>query len=71
MRNIPSAVLRFCVYEELKHIFVLDNDNEEKKTGFNWKLFVAGAAAGTVSSALRTFPSSERLRIQTWTKHKC
>lgn len=52
MRNIPSAVLRFTVYEELKQIFVLDNDRETQKTGFNLKLFLAGAAAGAVSSGL-------------------
>ena len=52
MRNIPSAVLRFCIYEELKHIFVLDNEKEKNKSGFNWKLFVAGATAGAISSGL-------------------
>lgn len=55
MRNIPSAVLRFTVYEELKHFFVLDNPKEKKKSGFNWKLFVAGATAGAISSGLSTF----------------
>ena len=55
IRNIPSAVLRFTIYEELKHVFVLENEKDQKKSGFNWKLFVAGAAAGAVSSGLSTF----------------
>jgi len=67
LRNIPSAVLRFCVYEELKHIFVLDNDQENKKTGFNWKLFVAGAVAGTLSSGLMTPVDVIKTRMATGT----
>lgn len=52
MRNIPSAVLRFSIYEELKHIFVIEDDKERKKGGFNWKIFLAGAASGTISSVM-------------------
>ena len=55
MRNIPSAVLRFTIYEELKHVFVLENKREKKTSGFNWKLFASGATAGAISSGLSKF----------------
>jgi solute carrier family 25 S-adenosylmethionine transporter 26 len=67
LRNIPSAVLRFTIYEELKHIFVSDKTKEIQTTGFDWKLFAAGAAAGTISSGLLTPVDVIKTRMATGT----
>jgi solute carrier family 25 S-adenosylmethionine transporter 26 len=48
LRNVPSAVARFAVYEELK--LVLAADPESGRVRY----FLAGAAAGALSSALTT-----------------
>lgn len=53
MRNIPSAVLRFGLYEELKHRFASTHDGHQ--TGFSWKVFLSGAVAGGVSSGLSKY----------------
>ena len=45
LRNIPSAVIRFAVYEELK-VYLGDS-------GW-WRIMASGAVAGVASSVLTT-----------------
>lgn len=51
LRNIPSAALRFVLYEELKYAFY--TSKEEGSVG-SWRLFAAGAVAGGLTSGLLT-----------------
>ena len=59
MRNIPSAVVRFTVYEELKHIGRLDVGTN--KIG----ILLVGAAASALSSACTTPLDVVKTRLAT------
>ena len=59
MRNIPSAVVRFTVYEELKHIGGLNVG--ENKVG----ILLVGAAASALSSACTTPLDVVKTRLAT------
>lgn len=59
MRNIPSAVMRFTVYEELKHLGRLDANYN--KVG----ILMVGAAASALSSACTTPLDVVKTRIAT------
>lgn len=59
MRNIPSAILRFAIYEELKRTF--DNDNQSNLPLY----FMQGALAGAISSGLMTPLDVVKTRIAT------
>lgn len=53
MRNIPTAALRFVLYEELKwRLYTRPTQQEEQQP--SWKLFAAGAVAGALASGLMT-----------------
>jgi len=47
MRNVPGAVIRFCVYEELKHRGQMTRYKKQSQ-------FLSGAIAGAVASGLTT-----------------
>ena len=52
LRNIPTAALRFTLYEELKHLWLSKASADETCSSlFNWELFGAGALAGVAASA--------------------
>jgi Mitochondrial carrier protein len=63
MRNIPSAILRFTLYEEIKYRWHTSSSSSSSTNeygdsdtgGFNLKLFAAGALAGAVASGFSTF----------------
>lgn len=72
LRNIPSAVLRFVLYEELKwrwyaarHTKTKSNDSILLETAFSWRLFAAGAVAGAVASGFMTPIDVMKTRIST------
>jgi len=52
LRNIPSAALRFAMYEEIKRALTLRDGDD--LPSFHWKLFAAGAVAGAMASGLMT-----------------
>ena len=55
LRNIPTAALRFTIYEEFKYLwFTRSSDVGETRDAsvFNWGHFCAGATAGIMASAL-------------------
>jgi solute carrier family 25 S-adenosylmethionine transporter 26 len=51
LRNIPSAALRFVLYEELK--YALYTSRGEDAVG-SWRLFAAGAVSGALASGFLT-----------------
>ncbi len=51
LRNIPSAALRFVLYEELK--YALYTSRGEEAVG-SWRLFAAGAVSGALASGFLT-----------------
>jgi solute carrier family 25 S-adenosylmethionine transporter 26 len=61
-RNIPSAILRFTIYEELRSIIPLKHTGMDAK---NIGFFVAGAIASGVSSGLTTPLDVVKTRIAT------
>jgi len=71
MRNIPSAMLRFVVYEELKWAWYTKDKAETKgdpvALGFDWKLFAAGAVAGALASGFMTPIDVLKTRLSTGT----
>jgi hypothetical protein len=80
MRNIPSAMLRFALYEEFKYRFYTkghavsgsgSNDSSTLPPGeaqpFTWQLFVAGACAGALASGIMTPVDVLKTRISTGT----
>jgi hypothetical protein len=79
MRNIPSAMLRFVLYEELKYAWYTnantagspDNNNmpgeHEPPLAFSWKLFAAGACAGALASGIMTPVDVLKTRVSTGT----
>lgn len=54
MRNIPSVMVRFVLYEELKHRFSNDKTNHGLFPTSTWGTFGAGALAGSTASFLIT-----------------
>jgi Mitochondrial carrier protein len=81
MRNIPSAILRFVIYEELKHSWVTaETSGNKEATQFRrhgllhlpttrnaMKLMLAGALAGSVASGLLTPVDVLKTRLSTGT----
>ena len=72
MRNIPSAMLRFVLYEELKRMWgcreVIGNNGRETATERTpLGLFAAGAVAGAVASGMMTPVDVLKTRISTGT----
>jgi solute carrier family 25 (mitochondrial S-adenosylmethionine transporter), member 26 len=69
LRNIPSAALRFCLYEEFKRHVVLTTtcDKDNHAPAFSWRLFVAGAAAGALASGIMTPIDVIKTKIATGT----
>ena len=64
MRNIPTAVLRFSLYEELRYRFT---NSQEQVSGANPKFFLAGAAAGVLASGVMTPVDVLKTRLATGT----
>ena len=64
LRNIPSAAIRFALYEELKRALTLGDSGDMT---LNWKLFAAGAIAGAMASGLMTPVDVLKSRITTGT----
>lgn len=62
MRNIPSAMLRFVLYEELKRLWA-PSDEEHLPIG----LFAAGAVAGAMASGIMTPVDVMKTRLATGT----
>jgi len=69
LRNIPTAALRFALYEEFRHrhMMRLAANNQEESSTFNLGLFGAGAMAGIMASALMTPVDVLKTRIATGT----
>ena len=69
MRNIPSAILRFALYEELK-LRLLNNgvsDCKVNESSSSPAFFLAGLAAGTTASAIMTPFDVIKTRLATHT----
>jgi hypothetical protein len=75
MRNIPSAMLRFVLYEELKYRWFTSSqaggDGDSMLPGeplpFSWQLFAAGACAGALASGVMTPVDVLKTRMSTGT----
>jgi hypothetical protein len=74
MRNIPSAMLRFTLYEELKYRWYTSNlatGGDSLLPGeplpFSWQLFAAGACAGALASGIMTPVDVLKTRMSTGT----
>lgn len=77
MRNIPTAALRFVLYEELKWVWYTQpklqrrqrawwvRENEGNIDSQHWKLFLAGAVAGAVASGIMTPVDVLKTRLST------
>lgn len=63
MRNIPSAVVRFTVYEELKHLGRVDSSD-------NLRILLVGGTASALSSACTTPIDVVKTRLATGTLPK-
>jgi solute carrier family 25 S-adenosylmethionine transporter 26 len=64
MCNIPSAMFRFVVYKELKHLWA---PKQDKDGGFPIGLFTAGAMAGALVSGIMTPVDVLKTRMATGT----
>ena len=68
LRNVPTAALRFTLYEELKYQYLKRSNTQPGQQGtFRPGLFVAGAVSGTMASALMTPIDVLKTRIATGT----
>jgi solute carrier family 25 (mitochondrial S-adenosylmethionine transporter), member 26 len=67
LRNIPSAALRFCLYEEFKRHVLATSLDKDCAPAFSWRLFVAGAAAGALASGIMTPIDVIKTKIATGT----
>jgi solute carrier family 25 S-adenosylmethionine transporter 26 len=67
MRNIPSAMLRFVLYEELKFRWHTNQESSRNHSQFSWKLFAAGAVAGSLASGFMTPIDVMKTRLSTGT----
>lgn len=74
MRNIPSAMLRFALYEEFKYRWYTTNQaggDDSILPGdalpFSWQLFAAGACAGALASGIMTPVDVLKTRLSTGT----
>jgi solute carrier family 25 S-adenosylmethionine transporter 26 len=73
LRNIPSAVLRFCIYEELKRVMPAtekrgtNSKDEASSSSVSFQVFVAGALAGAIASGLMTPVDVLKTRLSTGT----
>mmetsp|Transcript_27774 Transcript_27774/g.43086 ORF Transcript_27774/g.43086 Transcript_27774/m.43086 type:complete len:379 (-) Transcript_27774:30-1166(-) len=66
MRNVPSAILRFALYEEIKLRFV-ENDDVDVEIGASPRFFLAGMTAGACASAIMTPLDVIKTRLATHT----
>jgi len=64
LRNIPTAALRFALYEEFKHLYLSKQSDQSR---FDPGLFAAGALSGVFASALMTPVDVLKTRIATGT----
>jgi solute carrier family 25 (mitochondrial S-adenosylmethionine transporter), member 26 len=70
LRNVPSAALRFSLYEELKRHWTTTTttaDSGEKTPLLHWRLFAAGAVAGALASGIMTPIDVLKTRLSTGT----
>jgi len=79
MRNVPSAMLRFVIYEELKWAWYTKHERQQQTTTgsggaadayrpiVSWKLLVAGAVAGALASGAMTPVDVVKTRFSTGT----
>lgn len=65
MRNIPTAVLRFSLYEEFRYRWT--NSEEQTSNIMSPKFFLAGAAAGVLASGLMTPVDVMKTKLATGT----
>ena len=67
LRNIPSATIRFVLYEELKRKWAVAKQDEDERTRNLRKLgtFLAGAVAGSTSSFVMTPVDVVKTRLAT------
>jgi Mitochondrial carrier protein len=80
LRNVPSAALRFGLYEEFKRSILLESAGHHRSGSpggdgaddavavvFSWRLFAAGAAAGAIASGVMTPVDVLKTRLSTGT----
>lgn len=69
MRNIPSAVLRFALYEELKRMWTPSDEEQQHKQQQHLPIgvFAAGAVAGAMASGIMTPVDVIKTRLATGT----
>lgn len=68
LRNIPSAMLRFVLYEELKWAWYSKSDaarDGKVLPAFSWRVFMAGAVAGALASGVMTPVDVLKTRLST------
>jgi len=70
MRNIPSAMLRFVLYEELKWAWYTSPDSRAQYgvgelPQLSWKLFAIGGMAGSLASGIVTPIDVVKTRLST------
>lgn len=67
LRNVPSAALRFGLYEELKRSWTKEHNSDETVPLLHWKMFAAGAVAGAIASGIMTPVDVIKTRVSTGT----
>lgn len=67
MRNVPSAVMRFAIYEELKLILLGENEKAYSGGGTSPVFFLSGALAGAIASGFMTPLDVIKTKISTQT----
>jgi solute carrier family 25 (mitochondrial S-adenosylmethionine transporter), member 26 len=66
LRNVPSAALRFGLYEELKRSWTAKDESTTTPL-LHWRLFAAGAVAGALASGIMTPVDVLKTRLSTGT----